>query len=62
MKYYITYKLDARYVAEVNASSLEEAMEKAEMEYVDADFGEAKDINGEKIIVEDENGSYVWEK
>ena len=62
MKYYVTYKVEARYVAEVEADNLEEAMEKAESEYIDADFGVAEDIEGEKIIVEDENENYVWEK
>lgn len=62
MKYYVTYKVEARYIAEVDAESLEEAMEKAESEYIDADFGAAEDIDGEKIIVEDENGNYVWER
>ena len=37
-------------------------MEKAESEYIDADFGVAGDIDGEAIIVEDENGNYIWEK
>ena len=62
MKYYVTYRIDARYVAEVEANSLEEAMDKAEVEYIDADFGEAEDIDGNPIIVEDENGNFVWEK
>lgn len=62
MKYYVTYKIDARYVVEVEADSLEEAMEKAESEYIDADFGVAKDIDGEAIMVEDDNGIYIWEK
>ena len=62
MKYYVTYKIEARYIAEVEADSLEEAMEKAESEYIDADFGVAEDIDGEAIIVEDENGNYIWEK
>ena len=62
MKYYVTYKVEARYIAEVEANSLEEAMDKAEAEYVDADFGEAEDIDGEAIIVEDESGNFVWEK
>lgn len=61
-KYYVTYKVDARYVAEVEAENIEEAKKKAEQEYIDADFGEAEDIDGEAIIVEDENGNYVWEK
>ena len=61
MKYYVTYKINARYVAEVEADSLEAAMEKAESEYIDADFGEACDIDGERIMVEDDNGNYIWE-
>ena len=62
MKYYVTYKVEARYIAEVEADNLKEAMEKAESEYINADFGVAEDIDGEAIIVEDENGNYIWEK
>ena len=35
---------------------------KAEDKYLGADFGLAEDIDGEAIIIEDENGDYVWEK
>ena len=62
MKYYITYKIEARYIAEVKADNLEQAMKKAESEYLDADFGEAEDIDGKMIAVEDEKGNFVWEK
>lgn len=62
MKYYVTYKIDARYVAEVEADSLEEAMKKADSAYYDADFGAAEDIDAERIIIEDENGNFVWER
>ena len=62
MKYYVTYKVEARYIAKVEANSLEEAMKKAESEYIDADFGVAEDIDGEAIIVENENGDYIWER
>jgi hypothetical protein len=62
MRYYVTYKVEARYIAEVEADSLEEAMKKAESKYYDADFGLARDIDGEAIMVEDENGNYVWER
>lgn len=61
MKYYVTFKIEARYVAEVDAENLEEAMQKAEDSYLNADFGVASDIEGEKIIAEDETGNYVWE-
>lgn len=62
MKYYVTYKIDARYIAEVEAESIEDAKKKAENKFLDADFGKAEDIDGEAIIVEDTNGDYVWEK
>lgn len=62
MKYYVTYRIDARYIAEVEAYSLEEAKKKADEEWCDADFGAAQDIDREPIIVEDENGNFVWEK
>lgn len=62
MKYYVTYKIDARYIAEVEAENIEEAKKKAEGKFLDANFGDAEDIDGEAIIVEDENGNYVWEK
>ena len=62
MKYYVTYKVEARYIAEVEAENIEEAIKTADAKYADADFGAAEDIDGEAIIVEDEKGDYVWEK
>lgn len=62
MKYYVTFKIDARYVAEVEADSLADAMNKANDKCIEAYFGEANDIDCEKIIVEDENGNYLWER
>lgn len=62
MKYYVTYKIDARYIAEVEANNLEEALKKAECEYYDAYFGAARDIDGEAIMIEDENGNFIFEK
>ena len=60
--FYITYKIEARFIAAVDAESLEEAMEAAEGRYHDATFGEAEDIEGEPIIAEDQDGNFVWEK
>ena len=62
MKYYVTYAITARFVAEVEADNLELARKEAQNKYWDADFGVAEDIDGEQIIVEDENGNYIWEK
>ena len=60
--FYITYKIEARFITAVEAESLEEAMKAAEGQYCDADFGEAEDIEGEAIIAEDQDGNFIWEK
>ena len=62
MKYYVTYKVEARYTVEVEAGSIEEASEKADCEFFDADFGVAEDINGEEMFIEDESGNCVCKR
>ena len=62
MKYYITFKVDARYIAGVDAENIEDAKSKALEAFQEADFGDAEDIDGDAIVVEDEKGNYVWEK
>lgn len=62
MKYYVKFKVDARFVAEVEADSIEEARVKASASFSDADFGAAEDIDGEAVDVEDADGNCVWEK
>lgn len=62
MKYYVTFSIDARYIAKVEADSVEEAIDEARLRFYDADFGEAEDINGKELIVEDERGEFVWER
>lgn len=62
MKYNVTYKIDARYATEVEANSIEEAKKIAERNFWDAEFGNAYDIDGEQIIIEDEDEEIVWEK
>lgn len=61
MKYWVTYKIDARYIAEVEANSIAEALDKGLDKYYEADFGEAEMIDAEETYVEDENGNFVWE-
>lgn len=59
--YYVTYTIRSRYTANVKANSIEEAMEKAEEMFCDADFGESEDIEGKVIKIEDEmdNTTYI---
>lgn len=60
--YYVTYAVTGRFIAKVEASSVEEARKAALDKYYDADFRELEDIDGEDIMVEDEDGNYVWER
>lgn len=60
MKYYVTIKVDACFVAEVEAENPCDARAKAGDVFSNADFGAATDIEGEAIIVEDENGDILW--
>ena len=62
MTYFVTYKIEARFIAAVDADSIEEAKREARLRYEAADFGETESICGEPIIVEDEDGNYLWEK
>lgn len=62
MKYYVKYKLEAYYETEVEAESVEEARKLADEKFFDADFGDAVNIEGEDIYVENQDGDYVWKK
>ncbi len=61
-EFYVTYRIDGRFVAYVVAKNLEEALSKAEDKYCEADFGVLHDIEGEPIMVENQEGNFVWEK
>lgn len=61
MKYIVGYRFSARYRAEVEAESLEDALELADEEYGEADFGEAEDIDGRAVFVEDEDGNRIMD-
>lgn len=62
MRYYVTHRVEARHVVGVDADNVDDAIKKANDAFSEADFGAATDIDGEAIIVEDEDGNYVWEK
>ena len=62
MNYYVKYKLEAYYEAEVEAENVEEARKLADEKFFDADFGDAVNIEGEDIYVENQDGDYVWER
>lgn len=62
MKYFVKYLVSARYTAEVDANSYEEAKKLSATKFSEANFGEAEDIDGKIVAVENDKGIYVWEK
>lgn len=62
--FYVTYRVEGRYTAKVQASSLDEARKEAESSFYDADFGELEDIGDcdtYQINASDEEGNLIWE-
>lgn len=60
--YYVTMRVEGRFVAEVFAKNgISEAKELAVEKYTEADFGPLEDIDGDCVKVEDADGNYLWE-
>lgn len=60
--YWVTIKVDGRYVTQVVAASADEAKGLAESKFADADLCQLEVIGSECIIIEDAKGNFVWEK
>lgn len=60
-EYYVTMKVEGRFIARVLAETIKEAKELAISEYENADFGKLEDIDGDCIAVEDAHGDFLWE-
>ncbi len=54
------YRVSARYIAEVDAHSLEEVFEISKHMFEEADFGEMEDVDGELISIENADGDFVY--
>lgn len=64
MRYYVTWKVEGRYTSCIDADSLEEAKEKAEEDFADANLNEMEDIwscDTRQISVQDDGGNIIWE-
>ena len=66
--YTVNYKVEAKYATEIEMlryrnpkEQIEEIKKLAAANFSDADFGEAFDIDGVEISVEDEHGNTIWE-
>lgn len=60
-EYYVTMKVEGRFIAKVLAETVKEAKELAVSEYENADFGKLEDIDGDCVAVENAHGDFLWE-
>lgn len=60
--YWVTIKVDGRYVTQVVATSVDEAKGLAESRFADVNLDPLEVVGSECIIIEDDKGNYVWEK
>lgn len=61
MKMYVNMRIEGCFIAEVEANTPEEAIEKSIDNYYEANFGELTDIDRDVVSVEDENGNFLYE-
>ena len=60
--YWVTIKVDGRYVTQVMATSVDEAKGLAESRFADVNLDPLEVVGSECIIIEDAKGNFVWEK
>lgn len=60
-EYYVTMKVEGRFIARVLAETIKEAKKLAISEYENTDFGKLEDIDGDCVAVEDAHGDFLWE-
>lgn len=61
MTYYVTFAVEGRYTAMVEADSLEEAKAAGEAEFWTCDLNEMECISGDIVVIENGKGDYVYE-
>lgn len=60
--YYVTFAIDARYCVKVSAASLVEAKEKAQCDFESKSFGDLDFVEYDISSVEDEAGTFLYER
>ena len=58
-EYIVTFKIDSRLPIEVRAKNIEEATEKAQREFENADLSEAEFVDCDVVRVEDKDGNII---
>lgn len=60
--YYVTLRVEARYITKVEANDIDEAKQLAMDNWIGADIGDLEDTTGEVVVIENETGDYIYEK
>ena len=60
--YYVALRITGAYLVKVPGDSIEDALKRADNEFIGADFGELEDVEYVPMYIEDENGNRVWNK
>lgn len=60
--YYVTLRVEARYITKVEAHDIDEAKQLAMDNWIGADIGDLEDTTGEVVVIENETGDYIYEK
>ena len=63
MAYAVTFKITGRYKTEIDKQTdIPAILAAAESAFESADFGDAYDIEGTPVVIEDENGNRVYDQ
>lgn len=60
--YHIVIKVDGRYKTTVTAKTIEEAKEKAMDAWSEAEIGDIENVDGEVVVVTDDDDRYLFHK
>ena len=60
--YYVTLRVEGRYITKVEANDIDEAKQMAMDNWIVADIGDLEDTTGEVVVIENETGDYIYEK
>lgn len=60
--YYVTLRVEARYITKVEANDIDEAKQLAVDNWIGADIGDLEDTTGEVVVIENEARDYIYEK
>ena len=61
-EFYVTFRIDGRFQTKVTAENLDAAKTAAIENFYDANFGVLECVDSEIVVVEDEQGNFVYEK